>query len=103
MNNISKNLNLGRAKINPTSLNKDIEKRISDLLNYLNEQKKIIFESLYPNCNEIEKKLWDEILNNKKFLFPVNLHILNFIDYHKSNLKLIFKYLNFRYFFFWYP
>ena len=34
------------------------------------------------------KKLWDEILNNKKFLFPVNLHILSFIDHHKPNLKL---------------
>ena len=100
MSNIKKYFNLGRAIINPTSLNKDIEKHISDLLNYLSEHKKIILESLYPDCNEIEKKLWDEILNNKKFLFPVNLHILNFIDYHKSNLKLIFKYLNFRYFFF---
>ena len=100
MSNIKKYFNLGRAIINPTSLNKDIEKHISDLLNYLSEHKKIILESLYPDCNEIEKKLWDEILNNKKFLFPVNLHILNFIDHHKPNLKLIFKYLNFRYFFF---
>ena len=100
MDNTSKYFNLGRAIINPTSLNKDIEKHISDLLNYLNEHKKIILESLYPDCNEIEKKLWDEILNNKNFLFPVNLHILSFIDHHKPNLKLIFKYLNFRYFFF---
>ena len=56
MDNTSKYFNLGRAIINPTSLNKDIEKHISDLLNYLNEHKKIILESLYPDCNEIEKK-----------------------------------------------
>ena len=48
MDNTSKYFNLGRAIINPTSLNKDIEKHISDLLNYLNEHKKIILESLYP-------------------------------------------------------
>jgi radical SAM protein with 4Fe4S-binding SPASM domain len=92
-------LNLGRGKVNQTTLNTDIEKLTSELTKMILDNEDI-FQKLSSKCNNSEKNLWSQFFEKKKFIFPINFHILKFINYHKSNFELIFRYINFRYFFF---
>ena len=90
--------NLGRGLGTQISINIEINK--NEIHDLFQKNKEKIDELLKKNKNKYIENLWVYFFEKQKFIFPLNKQNEIYINYHKSNLEHIFRYINFRYIFY---